>query len=87
MHDTLEKRILFYADSGHRLLPGQLPSALHRQYSRNVLRQLTPPQVEKDWYLAFRLANSADTAIGVYLFPGFYLRSSTCTATTTAAAR
>lgn len=74
--DTLERRVQYYADSRHQLHPSQLPSApFSSNIPRNVLRQLTPAQVQKDWYLAFRLKNTADTAIGVYFFPGCYFTS------------
>ncbi|HSC38742.1 MAG TPA: hypothetical protein VLD19_12755, partial [Chitinophagaceae bacterium] len=76
MADTLEKRILYYADASRRLLPEQLPATpFIANIPKNILRQLTPPQVQKNWWLAFRLANSADTTISIYLFPGLYFTS------------
>src|SRR4051794_8737517 len=58
--DTLESRMLYYTDSLHRLLPEQLPfTHFSSHIPAHVLRQLTPAQVEKDWWLSFRLANTA----------------------------
>ena len=74
--DTLEKRMLYYADSLHQLQPEQLPFTHFTSHiPPNILRQLTPAQVQKDWWLSFRLANSSDSAISIYFFPGYFFQS------------
>jgi len=71
--DTIERRVRYFADAGHSLQPGQLPSApFTAGIPPNILRQLTPAQVKKDWWLQFRLQNPADTSIAVYFLPGYY---------------
>ncbi|HEY4148031.1 MAG TPA: 7TM diverse intracellular signaling domain-containing protein [Chitinophagaceae bacterium] len=71
--ENLEKQVLYFTDSLHRLAPSQLPTALFTpDMPRNIFRQLTPEQVQKDWYLQFRLQNTADSAISVYFFPGVF---------------
>jgi signal transduction histidine kinase len=74
LSDTFQRRSLYLEDSLHSLLPEQLPtSQFHEKTQRNIFRQLSPRQVQHDWYLQFRLKNSSDSMVPVYFFPGIYL--------------
>ena len=76
IQDIPENKVLYYADSLHALQPEQLPfTHFSAHIPPHILRQLTPAQVEKDWWLSFRLANTADSAITVYFFPGYFFES------------
>jgi len=76
IQDIPENKVLYYADSLHRLQPEQLPfTNFSAHIPPHILRQLTPAQVEKDWWLSFRLANTADSAVTIYFFPGYFFES------------
>lgn len=78
--EILDKKVLYYGDAQHHLQPEQLPAmpfAPVNPEDTDILIQLAPGHVQKDWYLAFHLQNSADSAISVYFMPGVFFTSIT----------
>ena len=72
LSDTIDYRSVCFQDSLHKVTLSQLPSLTFTQAPKNVFRHLSTRQTEEDWWLCFRLQNSADTLITVYFFPGVY---------------
>lgn len=72
MADTIDHRVVCFQDSLHKVTIGQLPGLTFQPVPKNVFRHLTARQTEQDWWVCFRLQNSADTLITVYLFPGVF---------------
>ncbi len=72
MSDTIDFRSVCFRDSLHKVTVSQLPELNFSQAPKNVFRHLTARQTEEDWWVCFRLHNSADTLISVYLYPGVF---------------
>jgi len=70
--DTIDYRSVCFQDSLHKVRLGDLTSLKFTAPPKNVFRHLSTHQTEEDWWLCFRLANSADTLIQVYFFPGVF---------------
>jgi signal transduction histidine kinase len=72
--DTINNRCFYSQDSLHNISPDQISSLSFRTKApKNIWKQLNTKQVEKDWYMQFRLQNNGDTTLTVYFYPGVYL--------------
>ena len=71
--DTIDYRSVCFHDSLHKVTPGQLPGLNFSSAPKNIFRHVNTRQTEEDWWVCFRLTNSADTSINIYFFPGVYL--------------
>ncbi|MEO5683749.1 MAG: 7TM diverse intracellular signaling domain-containing protein [Chitinophagaceae bacterium] len=72
LNDTIDYRSVCLQDSFHKVTLAQLPNLPFKTVPKNVLRHLNAMQAQEDWWICFRLLNSADTAISVYFFPGVF---------------
>ncbi|HTE13420.1 MAG TPA: 7TM diverse intracellular signaling domain-containing protein [Chitinophagaceae bacterium] len=72
LHDTIYYRSACFQDSLHTITADQLAQLSFTNIPKNVFRHISTGQAEKDWWLCFRLKNSADSLIKVYFFPGVY---------------
>ena len=70
LSDTIDYRSVCFQDSLHTVRLNQLPSLNFTKAPKNVFRHLNALQTEEDWWVCFRLTNSADTLLTVYFFPG-----------------
>ena len=71
--DTIDYRSICYQDSLHTVNFSQLPGVTFKAPPKNIFRHVSSLQTAADWWLCFRLTNSADTLINVYFFPGVYV--------------
>jgi len=72
LSDTINFRSICFQDSLHKVKPADLQGLKFTTAPKAVFRHLTTVQTEKDWWVCFRLKNTADTLINVYFFPGVY---------------
>lgn len=70
--DTIDFRSVCFQDSLHKVRLADLPTLNFTQAPKDVFRHLTTSQSAKDWWICFRLQNTADTAISIYFYPGVY---------------
>jgi signal transduction histidine kinase len=72
IYENIYPRTGLLKDSLHQTTPANLSIAsVDKLYNKKV-RFLNTSQTESDWWVCFRLQNTADTAVKVYFFPGVY---------------
>ena len=72
LSDTINFRSICFQDSLHKIKPADLQGLAFTRAPKGIFRHLTIDQTEKDWWICFRLKNTADSLIKVYFFPGVY---------------
>ena len=72
LSDTIDFRSVCFQDSLHKIKPADLQGLVFARAPKGIFRHLTTGQTERDWWICFRLKNTADSLINVYFFPGVY---------------
>ncbi|MEO6314335.1 MAG: 7TM diverse intracellular signaling domain-containing protein [Chitinophagaceae bacterium] len=70
--DTIDYRSVCLQDSFSKVNLQQLPTLNFTRAPKNIFRHLSTAQTAKDWWVCFRLQNSADSVVTVYFFPGVF---------------
>lgn len=73
--DTIHSRVLEYKDSFPQANAGNIQTKPFAAHPWRFLRRPNIQQTSATWWMTFRVTNSGDSTVSVYLFLGYYPRS------------